>query len=102
MKKNKIYRIKSQLRFTLFICICMISIVALSNTVLGLNDASGLTKVNYAEIEIQPGDTIWEIAALYNNDGLDIRKVVYEICQINQLAADQLYPGMVIQVPMTI
>ena len=102
MKKNKIYRIKSQFRFTLFICICVISIVALSNTVLGFNDASGLTKVNYAEIEIQSGDTIWEIASSFNNDGLDIRKVVHEICEINEITADQLHPGMIIQVPMTI
>ena len=102
MKKNKTYRIKSQFRFTLFIFICIFSIAALTNTVLGFNEASGLTRDAYAQIEIEYGDTIWEIASAYNNSGLDIRRVVYEICEINKIKADQLHPGMVIQVPMTL
>ncbi len=102
MKKSKIYRIKSQFRFTLFIFICIFSIVALTNTILGFNEASGLTRDAYAEIEIEYGDTIWEIASAYNHSDLDIRRVVYEICEINKITADQLHPGMVIQVPMTL
>lgn len=102
MRKSKSYRIKSQFRFTVFVFMCIISIVALTNTVLGLNDAAGMTKDVYAQVEIRHGDTIWDIASDYQDPETDIRKVVYEICKINEIQADELQPGMILQVPISI
>jgi len=51
-------------------------------------------------LEVMSGDTLWSIAETYMNDFGDIRMAVHELCQINNISADQLYAGMTIQVPV--
>lgn len=98
-KKTK-YRIKSRFRFTIFVAIMMLVLVTGSNTVLGINNASSLTKPVYATIQIVSGDTLWDIASMYNQEGNDIRKFVYEICMLNEITADSIYPGQNILIPI--
>lgn len=98
--KKTTYRIKSRLRFTIFVAIMMLSLVTVSNTALGINDASSLTKPVYATIQIVAGDTLWDIASRYNQEGNDVRKFVYEICQLNEITADSIYPGQSILIPV--
>lgn len=97
---KKTYRIKSKLRFTSFVVTIMITLVCMSNLVLGLSDVSSLTKETYEEVLINYGDTLWNIASEYNEPGKDVRKFVYEICQINDITADSIFPGQIILVPV--
>ena len=76
---NKKYRIKSKFRFTLFITIVLVFMISVAGTVIGINTADSLTKNTYTEIQIQAGDTLWELAKEYGPDDQDIRKVV---CQL--------------------
>ena len=46
------------------------------------------------------GDTLWDIAQEYGSDNKDIRQVVFDICRLNDLRADELRPGQIIMVPM--
>ncbi len=98
-KKSK-YRLKSRFRFTIFVIFMMLMLVSVSNTILGINDASSLTKPEYASIQIEDGDTLWDLASEYNQDGKDIRKFVYEICELNEISADSIYPGLNILIPI--
>ena len=94
------YRLKSKFRFTVFVVIMMLMLVTASNTVLGINDASSLTKPVYASIQIEYGDTLWNLASEYNLEGKDIRRFVYEICKLNEISADSIYPGQSILIPV--
>jgi len=94
------YRLKSKFRFTVFVVIMMLMLVTVSNTILGINNASSLTKPEYASIQIKYGDTLWNLASEYNQDGKDIRKFVYEICELNEISADSIYPGQCILIPV--
>ena len=52
------------------------------------------------DYEITAGDTLWTIAETYMTDVFDIREAVYELCQLNEISAGELYVGMTIQIPI--
>lgn len=48
----------------------------------------------YTDITVKQGDTLWSIAQVYNkNFGMNIRKYIDEIRQINQLVSDYIEAG---------
>ena len=94
------YRVANRFRFTVFVTIMIILITTLVNFALGLNTAESLTYVEYMDLEIMSGDTLWSIAETYMSDSDDIRVAVYELCKFNDISADQLQAGMTIQVPV--
>lgn len=49
---------------------------------------------------VQPGDTVWDIAAEYNPDGHDIRNYVAIITRVNQLQNRTLQPGETLIIPL--
>jgi LysM repeat protein len=57
-------------------------------------------KVNFKNIVVKSGDTIWGIASKYTEPSKDIRKTVREICRINEIKPENIYPGQVIRVPV--
>lgn len=97
--RKKSYRIKSKFRFTTSITIALILIMFMANTAFGLNNVSSLTKTNPIEIEIQSGDSLWNIACEYGPGHTDPRKIVYDICSLNNITADNIYPGQTILIP---
>ncbi|MBE6033897.1 MAG: LysM peptidoglycan-binding domain-containing protein [Clostridiales bacterium] len=98
-RKRKSYRIKSKFRFTTSITIMLILFIFMANTVLGLDYASSLTKHEPVQIEIQSGDSLWNIARQYGPNHMDTRKIVYDICNLNNISADSIYPGQQILIP---
>ncbi len=97
--KRKSYRIKSKFRFITSITVMLIVLVFMANSFLGLEDASSLTKYTPMEIEIEAGDSLWNIACEYGPSNIDVRKIVYDICQLNDISADKIYPGQKILIP---
>lgn len=98
MKTRSLY--KFRIRFTLFVVLCIIIITCIANLLLGLSDVQGLTVVEYKTIEVQSGDTLWDIACDYMPSKMDTREAVYEICKLNDISASTLYAGMEIQIPI--
>ena len=98
--RKKSYRIKSKFRFTTSISITIILFFVMVNTVFGINDASSLTKEQpMLQVQIETGDKLWDIASEYGPDHTDPRKTVYDICSLNDISADSIYPGQTIMVP---
>lgn len=97
MKKR--YRIKSQLRFTIFLSMVLLIAVTSVLTIMGQNQAEAMTKPVYTEVLVQNGDTLWQLAKTYGPTDEDLRKVIYEICEINGITADHLQSGQSILIP---
>lgn len=56
--------------------------------------------LTFYEITVQDGDTIWDLASTYNTNQVDIRRLVYEIKQINQIDNTYICPGDIINIPI--
>lgn len=97
---GKLYRIKSGSRFTFFIALLIVFVVMASNTLLGLNNASSLTQKEYIQIEVERGDTLWDIANKYMPESKDIRRSVYTLCDVNGIAAHELKEGQILIIPV--
>ncbi len=99
VKKRKKYRIKSKFRFItsmiIMIGLCIAGFTALT----GLNTSVALTKQTYTQVQIASGDTLWNIANAYKDKNTDTRRAVYEICQVNDIEASDLHPGMILAIP---
>lgn len=86
------------MRKTIFIMSLVLVILAI--TPLAISRAF-VDTTTYATVYIQPGDTIWQIAAKYTTENADVREVVYEIRRINKLDNNaRIYPGQVIKIPI--
>ncbi|QOX62758.1 LysM peptidoglycan-binding domain-containing protein [Anoxybacterium hadale] len=97
MKKK--YRIKSKLRFTLFMTLMILFVFSTAGTVFGAYNSESLMKPIYSEILVQSGDTLWDLAQEFGPEGKDTRMVIHEICRINELQANDIYPGQKILIP---
>ncbi|MGF6375540.1 LysM repeat protein [Clostridiales Family XIII bacterium PM5-7] len=96
---NKKYRIASKFRFTMFLTILILCVFTVIGFASGMNTVNSSSMNEYNQIEIHSGDTLWAIASHYGPADQDIRKTVYEICQLNDISADQLEAGQKILVP---
>lgn len=98
-RKRKKYRIKSKFRFItsmiIIIGLCATGAAALT----GLSTSLALTKEIYTQVQVASGDTLWTIANTYKDENTDTREAIYEICQINDVDASDLYPGMTLSIP---
>ncbi len=97
---TKRYRISNKFRFIVFLVVMIILITNIANFALGLNTAASLTKVQYMDVQISSGDTLWSIAETYMPDTMDTRQAVYQLCKLNNISANELYAGMTIQIPV--
>jgi len=59
---------------------------------------SGAGPVGFTSYQVQPGDTLWSIAA-ERYTGADVREKVGEIERANGLASPVIVPGEVLKVP---
>ena len=96
---RKKHRIRSKFRFTIFLAVAILVVISLTGTIFGANDAESLTKPVYSEIIVQSGDTLWNLAQEFGPDHKDLREVIFEICKLNDISADGIYPGQAILIP---
>lgn len=97
---NKKYRITSKFRFTLFMAAAILCVLTTAGTVLGFNTVNSAALDQYYLVEVESGDTLWDIASVYGPEHQNVRKTVHEICDINEISADQLLTGQKIIVPV--
>ncbi len=97
---NRKYRITSKLRFTLFVAAAILCVFTAFNSLIGFNTVSSSSVDQYYQVKVQSGDTLWQIASEYGPEDADIRQIVHEICDINEITADSLEAGQKIIVPV--
>lgn len=74
-------------------------VICIFGAVTGLSISTALTKPQYTNVTVSYGDTLWDLAETYMDDGTDLRQAVYEICKCNDINASDLTPGMTIKIP---
>lgn len=61
---------------------------------------SSIFKAKYKEHYILDGDNLWNISLKYKPKGYDIRKMIFEIKELNNIDTGYIYPGETIKVPI--
>lgn len=98
MKK---YKIVNKNRFYTFITLLFIlSVIILSIFTTSLRAHSRILKQNYKELVVYPGDTLWDIALEYKPSDYDVRDMVYQIKEFNNMETSYIIPGEVLKIPM--
>ena len=55
----------------------------------------------YVTIQVQDGDTLWQLASSAADTDTDVRHTVHAIIETNHLAGNEsIYPGQILQVPV--
>jgi len=57
-------------------------------------------EVTYENIQVERGQTLWNIAKNYSGYEHDPRKLVYQIKKINNIDNSILQPGQIIRIPV--
>jgi LysM repeat protein len=83
----------------MFMTLAIIMLISIAGTAIGADVSESLTKPVYSEIVVQPGDTLWDLAVQFGPENKDTREVVFEICKVNNIAADSIIPGQTILIP---
>lgn len=99
---NKKYRVKSKFRFITFIVVMLGLTIAGFGIISGLDASTAITVSEYTTVQIESGDTLWDIAQEHMDDGTDPRRAVYEICRVNDIDAGDIIPGMILSIPVNL
>ena len=81
----------------MFILLCTVFMIVLGSIIFGStfsdakNDA-GYEKL-YKSIEIEKGDTLWDIAQEYREPGCSTKEYVEELISLNDLSSDKIHEG---------
>ena len=55
-------------------------------------------QIVYKNIVVKNGDTLWGIASNFTEPSKDIRKVINDICKLNNITPGSIYPGQVLKI----
>jgi LysM repeat protein len=58
------------------------------------------TAQRYASVTVQPGDTLWSIAAAHARSNADVQELVDRITDANHLGGGTIQPGEHLKVPL--
>lgn len=97
MKK---YRIANKFRFIVFMTLTLLTGMIAFGSFTGFYTAESASESEYKEIYVDSGDTLWQLAQENSLSQTDTRKLVYEICKINHLENEIIYPGQIIKFPV--
>ena len=104
MKNRKIKKIKPDMRkFTLSLIIIILLVIGLT-ILMGNSKTSSFAETKYKRIYVSTGETLWEIAKIesannnYYNDR-DVRAIIKDIRDINNLDTSNLFPGQELIIP---
>ena len=88
-------------RFMLFLILTFVLFILITSLFAKGNKVYNSTyNGKYRKIKISNGDTIWNIAMNNKPQNYDIRKMVFEIIELNHMENAHIYPGDLIKVPI--
>jgi len=94
------YRVTSKFRFTLFISIITIIICMCLSVINGSANVSGSSMAVYETVTVMPGDTLWDIAESCAGPDTDIRSLMHEIEELNDVSNGNIFVGQELVIPV--
>jgi LysM repeat protein len=55
---------------------------------------------SYAQVDVQPGDSLWQLAAPYTSDRGNIEDTIDAIMAANHLSSATIFPGQHLRIPL--
>ena len=99
--RTRHYRIVNPVRFFIFILISIMIITFAGYSLIGAGRADAASVHTYKQVVIHEGDNLWDIVEKYNPDvHKSTREIIYEICETNDIEADEIQPGDMSFVPI--
>ena len=99
--KSKRYKIVNKTRFYIFITVSLMLGAIITNTLFSTAKAySNPVDIPYEEIVVTKGDTLWYIAIEFMPQNYDVRQMIYNIRQLNNMETVSIHPGDKIKVPI--
>ena len=98
--QRRAVRKSRKIRKNTFLLLTMALILCLGTFAMG-GEKEVQTKTYYECVQVQKGDTIWEIAEEYKMDGEDIEHMIDEIMELNGMKNANVRAGESIIVPVT-
>lgn len=90
-RSNKFSKTKFTKYITIFVLLLFLIFIAITS--------QGSKPIEYRNITIEKGDTLWSIVKSFQQNEIDPRKVINQIKKINDLKNVVLQPGQTIKVP---
>ncbi|NLH59006.1 MAG: LysM peptidoglycan-binding domain-containing protein, partial [Clostridiales bacterium] len=87
-----------KLRFCIFSTL-VIALLVFAVSLL-IMDGKAMTPVNYKNIYVYQGDTLWSIASRYLPKGTDLRSFILEIKTVNDIDKALIYTGQELIIPI--
>lgn len=94
------YKIVNRRRFNTFIVLTTLIIALIAFLFINNKAYSSTYKNLYKKVIVNKGDTLWKIALKNMPDGYDVRKMIYEIREFNNMDSADIYPGDIIKIPI--
>ncbi len=99
--KRHRYVIVNPVRFFIFVLVSTLIIAFAGYSLLSIGNAEAAQADTYAQVVIQEDDTLWDIATAYNPEYRgDVRNLICDIYEINDIGADDIHPGDIVFVPI--
>jgi len=57
------------------------------------------TSARFATVTVQPGDTLWSVAAAHTGNDADVQETIDRIVATNHLSSGTIIPGERLQIP---
>jgi LysM repeat protein len=57
------------------------------------------TSARYATVTVQPGDTLWSLAAAHTGSNADVQETIDRITEANHLRVATIQPGQHLRIP---
>ena len=98
--QRRVVRKSRKIRKNTFLLLTMALILCLGTLAMG-GEKGVQTKTYYECVQVQKGDSIWEIAEEYKMDGMDTEQMVDDILAVNGMKNTNIKAGESIIVPVT-
>jgi len=91
---------KKKKRGKIYIFLLSFALIISFATIFSIAKANRSISIDYCEVVIDYGDTIWNIAREYTSEDKDIWLTIFEIKKINNLSSYDIFPGQILKIPI--
>ncbi len=96
----KRYKVVNKSRFCVFITLSFLLIISLISLIFSKEKVySSVHEIQYYEVEVVEGDTLWTIVSRHTSERGNMQKIIYDIKKFNGMDNSYIYPGDIIKIP---